>query len=86
LRAAADSYDFSRHLSVSADHAKVVSDELTVALAVAGDIEQCAGRLKEVAAVGADRITVSLLSGGRERRLDELMRVWRRSDLSEAML
>ncbi len=86
LRAAADTYDFSRHLSVSADHAKVVSDELTLALAVVGDIDQCAARLKAIAEVGADRVTVSLLSGGRERRLDELIRVWQRSNLAESML
>ena len=86
LRAAADTYDFSRHLSVSAAHAKVVSDELTLALAVVGDIDQCAARLKAIAEVGADRVTVSLLSGGRERRLDELIRVWQRSRLSEATL
>jgi len=86
MRVAAETYDFSRHLSVSADHAKVISDELTVALAVTGDIEQCAARLRGIAEVGADRITVSLLSGGRERRLEELVRVWLTSHLSEATL
>lgn len=85
MHVAADSYDFSRHLSVTAEHAKILSDEFTVALAVAGDIAQCAARLAGIAEVGADRITVSLLPGGRERRLEELIGVWRMSNLSEAM-
>lgn len=73
---AAASYDFSSHLSVSADHADSVSDDFVSALAVAGDVETCRTRIDELVAVGADRITVSLMSGGRERRLADLLEVW----------
>lgn len=76
MEAAAASYDFSQHLSVSADHADSVSDEFVGALAITGDIEACRGRLDELSAVGADRITVSLMSGGRQRRLHDLLEVW----------
>lgn len=81
MQAAAEAYDFDRHLSISARHADVVTDELASALAVTGGVEQCASRLRALAALGADRITVSLLSGGRERRLDDLLRVWSAADL-----
>lgn len=82
IRAAAEAYDFNRHLSVSARHAAVVSDELAASLAIAGDPERCASRLGALADVGAHRITASLLSGGRERRLDDLLRVWSVAGLS----
>lgn len=84
MRAAADAYDFNRHLSVSARHAAVVSDELAASLAIAGDLERCASRLRDLAEVGANRITASLLSGGRERRLDDLLRVWSVAGVSAA--
>jgi 5,10-methylenetetrahydromethanopterin reductase len=76
MKAAADTYDFERHLSVSAGHAGVVSDELATALAVAGSVSECAQRIEQIIEVGADRVTVSLLSGGRERRLRDLLSVW----------
>lgn len=84
MHAAAAGYDFNRHLSVSAHHARLLSDEFTLALAVAGDVEACAGRLGAIAAVGADRLTVSLLSGGRERRLAQLVEVGRAAGLTGA--
>ncbi|MGH8916005.1 MAG: LLM class flavin-dependent oxidoreductase [Acidimicrobiia bacterium] len=73
---AAESYDFERHLSVSAEHSSVVSNELAATLAVAGDVDECAARIRQIIDVGADRVTVSLLSGGRERRLEDLLAVW----------
>lgn len=73
---AAAGYDFADHLSVSAGHAVGISDELALELAVAGTVEHCRERLSEIAAVGADRVTVSLMSGGRERRLEDLLSVW----------
>ncbi|MGD9763552.1 MAG: LLM class flavin-dependent oxidoreductase [Candidatus Binatia bacterium] len=69
LIAAARDYDFSHHLSVGADHARVVGDALTEALAVAGDASACADRLSALAQLRPDRMTLTLLSGGREARL-----------------
>jgi 5,10-methylenetetrahydromethanopterin reductase len=76
LRQAADTYDFEQHLSLSADHAAAVSDDLAVSLAVVGNVEECGLRIREIVDLGADRVTVSLLSGGRERRLQDLLAVW----------
>ena len=76
IRRSATAYNFSDHLSVAAEHAGVVSDEFAIQLAVAGDTEQCRDRMRSIAAIGVDRITVSLMSGGRQRRLDDLVGVW----------
>jgi 5,10-methylenetetrahydromethanopterin reductase len=84
MRQAAETYDFERHLSLSAQHAAVVSDELAAALAVTGTVEECASRIREIADVGADRVTVSLLSGGREHRLQDLLAVWEAANTASA--
>jgi 5,10-methylenetetrahydromethanopterin reductase len=76
LTRAAAEYDFGEHLSVGAGHAFAVSDELVAELAIAGPLDHCRDRLAEIVALGPDRVTVSLLSGGRERRLTDLMSVW----------
>ncbi|HZP41801.1 MAG TPA: LLM class flavin-dependent oxidoreductase [Candidatus Binatia bacterium] len=73
LHASAREYDFRHHLSVGAEHSRrTVSDALAEALAVAGDAATCAARLEALAAVGPDRMTLTLLSGGRESRLRTL--------------
>jgi len=73
---AAASYDFQSHLSLSADHASGISDEFAKVLAVVGNHEECIERLRSLCAFGADRITLTLQSGGRERRLDDIAVVW----------
>lgn len=73
MDAAARQYDFGDHLSVKADHAQTVSDALAATLAVAGDPQACAARLADIASLGPDRLTLTLLSGGRERRLETLL-------------
>jgi 5,10-methylenetetrahydromethanopterin reductase len=73
---AADAYDFQEHLSLSAEHAGVISDDLAASLAVAGDVDECARRISDIVDLGADRITIALLSGGRDRRLLDLLEVW----------
>jgi 5,10-methylenetetrahydromethanopterin reductase len=74
---AAETYDFGTHLSRSADHAAGISDEFAKALAVVGDVEECRRRLQSLIMPGISRVTITLLSGGRERRLDEIAAVWR---------
>jgi hypothetical protein len=54
-----------------------MSDEFARVLAVVGDVEECQRRLQSLMMRGIRRITVTLLSGGRERRLDEIAAVWR---------
>jgi 5,10-methylenetetrahydromethanopterin reductase len=74
---AAATYDFGEHLSLHADHADTVSDDFAKVLAVAGDHAECEQRLADLVATGVDRVTLTLLSGGRERRLEDIAGVWR---------
>lgn len=69
LRQADREYDFQEHLSLRAGHRGTVSDALADALAVAGDAAACAERLRALQALGPQRLTLTLLSGGREARL-----------------
>lgn len=86
MEEAARTYDFGDHLSLRADHASTISDEFARVLAVAGTPDECTDRLSSLLAAGADRVTVTLLSGGRERRLSDIIEVWsdveRRSTVS----
>lgn len=74
---AARTYDFGDHLSLAAGHASTISDDFARVLAVAGPADDCANRLAGLLAAGPDRLTVTLLSGGRERRLDDIVAVWK---------
>lgn len=75
---AAESYDFQTHLSLAADHASGIADEFARVLAVVGDERECAQRLRSLCFPNVNRITITLLSGGRERRLEEIAAVWNR--------
>jgi hypothetical protein len=44
---------------------------------VAGDARECEERLAGLIATGVDRLTLTLLSGGRERRLADIAAVWK---------
>ncbi len=74
----AERYDFGKHLSLSADHPESVSDALAAEMAVVGSPAECADRLSALTALEPDRITFALLSGGRERRLEDTLEVWER--------
>jgi 5,10-methylenetetrahydromethanopterin reductase len=74
IRRAKEEYDFSQHLSVHAGHSGAVSDGLARALAVAGSPEECADRLRELLAQGADGFIFPLPGGGRLERLRFLQR------------
>jgi 5,10-methylenetetrahydromethanopterin reductase len=78
MEAAAAGYDFGDHLSLRAGHAATISDEFARALAVAGGRDECERRLRSLAQAGPGRITLTLLSGGREARLAELADIWTR--------
>jgi 5,10-methylenetetrahydromethanopterin reductase len=69
IRRAKEEYDFSQHLSVHAGHQGAVSDGLARALAVSGSAEECAVRLRELLACGADGFIFPLPGGGRLERL-----------------
>ena len=65
-------YVLSRHLSVGGPNADLVSDELALRLAIAGDATTCTSRLRELSALGLSGVTITLLSGGREERIRRL--------------
>jgi 5,10-methylenetetrahydromethanopterin reductase len=69
FRRADTQYTLSRHLSVGGPNADLVSDELALRLAIAGDAATCAARLNALFDLGLGGVTITLLSGGREERI-----------------
>lgn len=72
--AAFAAYQFSEHLSTHAEHAGVISDELVDLIAVSGDGARCLDRVRPFAGMKVDRVTLALLPGGREARLERFGR------------
>lgn len=70
---AADAYHLVDHLSLHADHKSIVSDDFVRSVAIAGPLDTCLDRVRELTKLDVDRITFALLSGGRRRRLDQLV-------------
>ena len=70
--AANSGYHLVEHLSLHAGHKQVVSDEFVKSVALAGTVEQCLERVRELQALDIDRITFALLSGGRMLRMEQL--------------
>ncbi|MGB3697739.1 MAG: LLM class flavin-dependent oxidoreductase [Gordonia sp. (in: high G+C Gram-positive bacteria)] len=65
-------YHLVDHLSRHAGHKQVVSDEFVKSVALAGSVDHCVSRLKELCALDIDRITFALLSGGRLKHMDKI--------------
>jgi 5,10-methylenetetrahydromethanopterin reductase len=78
----AASYDFGKHLSLSASHPEVISDDLAAALAIAGSVTECSRRLQTLLSLKPRRVTFALLSGGRSRRLHDILEVWEETTAS----
>jgi 5,10-methylenetetrahydromethanopterin reductase len=74
-RAAVQAYDITEHLSLHARHRELVTDELVDVLAIAGDQEHATARIAALSDLDVDGITLALLSGGRDERLETLGRV-----------
>lgn len=66
---AAARYDFARHLSRHGADAEPVSDEFVDWIGVAGPLEACAAKIRPLLDLKVDRISFSLLAGGRQERL-----------------
>jgi 5,10-methylenetetrahydromethanopterin reductase len=77
MRAADQAYDVTEHLSLHARHREMVTDELADVMAIAGDVEHSVARLRDLCRLDVDNITLALLSGGREQRLQTLGHVIR---------
>ncbi|HET7339490.1 MAG TPA: LLM class flavin-dependent oxidoreductase [Candidatus Dormibacteraeota bacterium] len=71
IKASEETYDYSEHLSTSAEHSQAVSDELVRALAIVGSASECARRLRELKDAGVDTFIFPLAGRGRAAR-------WRR--------
>jgi 5,10-methylenetetrahydromethanopterin reductase len=71
IERSAESYDYSEHLSTSAEHSAAVSDDLVRALAVVGSAEECAARLRDLRGCGVDTFIFPLAGRNRLER-------WRR--------
>ena len=69
---AQQSYEYTDHLSLRAEHKEIVQPGIRPVGRHRGRSQTCIERLREVAALDFDRITFALLSGGRRRRLEQL--------------
>lgn len=69
---AASAYQLVDHLSLQARHRQIVSDDFARSVALAGDLDTCVDRLRQLWRLDIDRITFALLSGGRQQRLVHL--------------
>ena len=69
---AREKYEFRDHLSLRAEHKNLISDAMVQNVAIAGNLDYCLQRLREISKLDIDRITFALLSGGRKRRIDQL--------------
>lgn len=67
-----NSYAFSAHLSRHAEHSRGVSDSLVDLIAVCGPLERCVEKIEPLLNLKVDRLTWTLLPGGRMRRLQQL--------------
>ena len=68
-------HDSSTHLAAGSADRDLIPDELANYIAIAGNEETCRERLRSIAAIGADQITLTLMSGGRMVRLESFARV-----------
>jgi alkanesulfonate monooxygenase SsuD/methylene tetrahydromethanopterin reductase-like flavin-dependent oxidoreductase (luciferase family) len=68
IAVSAESYDYTQHLSTTAGHSTLVSDDLTRALAIVGTSEECAGRLRELQGAGIGAFIFPLAGRHRAER------------------
>jgi 5,10-methylenetetrahydromethanopterin reductase len=52
------SYDYYHHMDTEADHADLIPDELVDLFALAGTPEECEERLREIAALGVNQVSI----------------------------
>ena len=71
-RRAREKYEFRDHLSLRAEHKNIISDAMVQNVAIAGNLDYCVERIKALSELDIDRISFTFLSGGRERRMNQL--------------
>ena len=62
-------YDLGHHGDISADHRTAVSDEYIRRFGIAGPVEHCISRLREIQQVGVDRVVILELGSASDQRL-----------------
>jgi 5,10-methylenetetrahydromethanopterin reductase len=69
FRRAEKRHDFARHLARGADEPDQVSDAFVDWIGVTGSLDACVRKIRPLLGLKIDRITFSLLPGGRQERL-----------------
>ena len=72
FEAASKAYDRLEHMSQHAEHKGVVSGELIDYLALVGSAEECLERIRKLAKLGLDGVTLAFRAGGRKERMEEI--------------
>ena len=72
FKEARERYEFREHLSLRANHKHIISDTMVQNVAIAGDLDYCVERIRALSELDIDRISFTFLSGGRERRINQL--------------
>jgi 5,10-methylenetetrahydromethanopterin reductase len=62
-------YDLGHHGDIHADHRAAVSDEYIRRFGIAGPVEHCISRLREIQQVGVDRVVILELGSASDQRL-----------------
>jgi 5,10-methylenetetrahydromethanopterin reductase len=62
-------YDLGHHGDINADHRTAVSDEYIRRFGIAGPVEHCISRLREIQQVGVDRVVILELGSASDQRL-----------------
>ena len=70
-----EGHDSSTHLAAGSAGPDLIPDELAAYVAIVGDEQECRDRLKAISAIGPDQITLTLMTGGRMKRLESFARV-----------
>lgn len=69
-----ENYDYYHHMDTHADHASLVPDELVDLFALAGKPDECRERVREVAKLGVDQMSIvpfAAEEGGRAKTMRE---------------
>jgi 5,10-methylenetetrahydromethanopterin reductase len=62
-------YDLGHHGDINADHRTAVSDEYIRRFGIAGPVEHCISRLREIQQLGVDRVVILELGSASDQRL-----------------
>jgi 5,10-methylenetetrahydromethanopterin reductase len=62
-------YDLGHHGDPAADHRTAVSDEYITRFGIAGPVEHCISRLREIQQIGVDRVVILELGSASDQRL-----------------